>query len=559
MTGGADLVAPAWQLRPTLPELRSQYLAAGLWNDDTLAGFVGKASAAAPDLGFRIWSKDRPVKTTVRAIWERALRFARGLERHGVRPGDVVALQLPNCAEAAVTFWGASAAGAVVVPVVHFYGPKELEYILRESRARLLITADRYGHLDYLAGLADLRPRLPDLETVIVWSSDPGSPGAPGSGADQVAFGDLASADPLNEPVPLDPDTPSVVAYTSGTTADPKGVIHTHRSLMGEVRQLAAMQRPDDLPGLIGAPIAHAIGMLGGLLVPLHRGRDVHLTDAWDPTAVLAAMLEAGISAGSGATVFLTSLLDHPDFTPEHAALMRGIGLGGAPVPTAVVERAEALGISVTRSYGSTEHPSTTGSDPSAPMERRKRTDGRALAGVEVRIVDDDGRDVAHGEAGEILSRGPDLCAGYANAALTADTFDRDGWYASGDIGILDADGFLTITDRKKDIIIRGGVNVSAAEVEELLVRIEGIAEVAVVAAPDARLGEHGAAFLRLRPGASAPDLVAVREHLERAGLARPKWPEEVHVIDEFPRTPSGKIKKFVLREELRARPEVSP
>jgi acyl-CoA synthetase len=547
-----------WSLRPTSEDLRTRYLAAGLWTDETLAGFVSGAVQARPKLGFSIWSETRPCATTAADIWARARGVASGLVGRGVTPGDVVAFQLPNIAEAAIAFWGATAAGAVVVPVVHFYGSKELEYILRESGARVLVTADRFGHLDYLEGLDELAPRLPDLETTVVVPLTGNDTAVPAR-VNAISFTELAANDPGSVPVPLDPDTPAVIGYTSGTTADPKGVIHTHRSLLAEVRQLAAMQPSHDLPVLIGAPVAHAIGMLGGLLVPLERGRDVHLTDAWDPATVLRVMLEARISAGSGATVFLTSLLDHPDFTPAHAALMPWIGLGGAPVPVAVVERAEALGITVTRSYGSTEHPSTTGSDPLAPAERRKHTDGRALAGVEIRIVHEDGNDVAPGEPGEILSRGPDLCAGYANPALTADTFDRDGWYASGDIGVLDDDGFLTITDRKKDIIIRGGVNVSAAEVEALLMGIDGVAEVAVVAAPDVRLGEHGAAFLRLRPGASPPDLTLLRAHLESAGLARPKWPEELRMVDEFPRTPSGKIKKFVLRQGLRGEQAASP
>jgi acyl-CoA synthetase (AMP-forming)/AMP-acid ligase II len=555
MTPGTDRVAATWELRATAPELRAGYLASGLWTDDTLAGFIDSKVAAQPTLGFRVWSERHPAVTDVATVWERARRFASGLAARGVGAGDVVAFQFPNCTEAAIAFWGATVAGAVVVPVVHFYGPKELEYILRESRARVLVTADHFGHLDYVAGIGNLRPHLPDLETVVVWRTDRHDGAGDGSALppDVVAFDDIAATDPVPAPVALDPDTPAVVAYTSGTTADPKGVIHTHRSLIAEVRQLAAMQSPEDLPMLIGAPVAHAIGMLGGLLVPVERGRDIHITDAWKPSAVLDAMLEAKISAGSGATVFLTSLLDHPDFTPAHAALMRWVGLGGAPVPTAVVERAEALGISVTRSYGSTEHPSTTGSDPSAPVERRMRTDGRPLGGVELRIIDEDGRDLEPGEPGEIVSRGPDLCAGYANSALTAGAFDDEGWYSSGDIGVLDEDGFLSITDRLKDIIIRGGVNVSAAEVEELLVRMDGVAEVAVVAAPDDRLGEHGCAYVRLRPEGSAPDLAGVREHLEAAGLARPKWPEELHVVEEFPRTPSGKIKKFVLRAERRA------
>ncbi len=552
MSADEGRAGATWELRETAPELRARYLDLGWWTDDTLGGFIEAKVAENPALGFRIWSEHNPLATDIASIWEQSRRFAAGLIGRGVRPGDVVAFQFPNCAQAAIAFWGATAAGAVVVPVVHFYGPKELEYILRESRARVLVTADRFGHLDYLDGIAELRPCLPELETVVAWRTGGATPFPP----DVVDYGEIAAADAVALPVVLDPDTPAVVGYTSGTTADPKGVIHTHRSLIAEIRQLAAMQSPEDLPMMIGAPVAHAIGMLGGLLVPLERGRDVHLTDAWNPQAVLDAMLEARISGGSGATVFLTSLLDHPGFTPAHAALMRWVGLGGAPVPTAVVERAEALGISVTRSYGSTEHPSTTGSSPDAPVERRKRTDGRALGGVELRIVDEDGRDLPAGEPGEVLSRGPDLCAGYALPSLTAAAFDADGWYASGDIGILDEDGFLSITDRKKDIIIRGGVNVSAAEVEELLARIDGVAEVAVVAAPDDRLGEHGCAYIRLRPDGNAPDLDGMRKHLEAAGLARPKWPEELHVVEEFPRTPSGKIKKFVLRAQRRAEEE---
>jgi acyl-CoA synthetase (AMP-forming)/AMP-acid ligase II len=222
-------------------------------------------------------------------------------------------------------------------------------------------------------------------------------------------------------------------------------------------------------------------------------------------------------------------------------------------VPAAVTERATNLGISIVRSFGSTEHPSITGNRHEAPLEKRLYTDGRPLPGVELRLVDDDGRDVEVGEPGEILSRGPDCFVGYTDPDATRAAVDADGWYSTGDIGVLDADGYLAITDRKKDIIIRGGENVSAAEVEELLARLPGVAECAVVAAPDARLGEHACAFLRLAPAAPETALTDVRAHLERAGLARQKWPEELHVVDDFPRTASGKVQKFVLRQQLRA------
>jgi acyl-CoA synthetase (AMP-forming)/AMP-acid ligase II len=263
-------------------------------------------------------------------------------------------------------------------------------------------------------------------------------------------------------------------------------------------------------------------------------------------------MLEADLSAGSGATIFLTSLLDAEGFGAAHREKMSFCGLGGSPVPAAVCERAEALGIGVMRAYGSTEHPSITSSAHDAPRAKRNHTDGRPGAGVELWLRDDAGREVARGEPGEICSRGPDLFAGYTDPELSRRAVDAEGWYATGDIGRLDADGYLTITDRKSDLIIRGGANLSAAEIEELAMRMPGVAEVAVVAAPDARLGERACAWLRLLPGAAEPGLPALQRHLEAAGLPKQKWPEQLRIVADFPRTPSGKIQKFELRRRLR-------
>ena len=217
-------------------------------------------------------------------------------------------------------------------------------------------------------------------------------------------------------------------------------------------------------------------------------------------------------------------------------------------MPVALGERAASHGITIMRAYGSTEHPSITGSMFDDPAAKRHATDGRPMPGVEIRLRDDDGEPVPTGDAGEIWSRGPDLCVGYTDAALTARAFDDDGWYRTGDMGVLDADGFLTITDRLNDVIIRGGENISAAEVEQVIAAMPEIAEVAVVAAPDARLGEHACAVVRLAPGVSAVRLADVTDALGAAGLARQKWPEELLVVDDFPRTATGKIRKVDLR-----------
>jgi len=285
----------------------------------------------------------------------------------------------------------------------------------------------------------------------------------------------------------------------------------------------------------------------------LQSGAPLDLLDVWDAGTVLAAMAHDGVSAGGGAPFFLTSLLDHPDFDPAvHLPYVARVTMGASMIPADLVQRAIDLGISITRAYGSTEHPSTTASLHSDPAEKRNYTDGRLLPGSEVRLLDHEGRPVAVGEAGEIHSRGPELFAGYADPALTAEAIDASGWYDTGDVGVLDDDGYLTVTDRTKDIIIRGGENVSAAEVEGVLLRMPAVAEVAVVAAPDARYVERVAAVVRLVPGATAVDLDDVRAHAQASGLARQKWPEELRVVDDFPRTASGKVQKRALRVWLR-------
>jgi acyl-CoA synthetase (AMP-forming)/AMP-acid ligase II len=536
-------VDEAWGLRSVPTALADRYVAEGWWCDESLGQQIATAVGARSDLTAKIRSERRPWTGTFGDVLDGARRVAGALRERGLGPGDVIAFQLPNWIEAAVTFWAAALLGAAVTPIVHFYGPKEVGYILKRTGVRAFVTADRFGRMDFLAALDDLRTGAPALELVAVVGDGPVPPYA-------TSFDRLFEADPLDGPLPVDPTTPALVAYTSGTTADPKGVVHSHRTIGFEVRQLASMQAGNP-PLLVGAPVGHAIGMLSGLLVPVLRNDPINLIDVWDPGAVLEAMLEDQLAAGSGATYFLTSLLDHPDCGPAHLKLMSRIGLGGSPVPSAVTERMAALGISAVRSYGSTEHPSTTGSRHEEPAAKRHYTDGHPLLGVELKLVDDDGHEVSAGERGEILSRGPDCCVGYTDPTLTAAAFDGEGWYATGDVGILDEDGYLTIVDRKKDIVIRGGENISALEVEEMLLRIPGVAEAAVVAAPDRRLGEHVCAFVRPTAGSDRIDLDVVRDHLAKAGLARQKWPEELHLVSDLPRTPSGKVKKFVLRDQL--------
>lgn len=539
-----------WEMRETPATLRKHYLAQGYWTDDTFASFLEREITSTPDLRFRVWSESRPYHGRTSDLYEQALRLAAGLERAGIGRGDVVAYQLPNWAETIVVILAGFRLGCVMLPIVHFYGAHEVAFILRQSRARVYVTVDEYGHVQHLENLSTFRDDLDNLEYVVPVRTGASTPETRG----QIELDTLLEPSRFEKHIDIDPDHAAMIGYTSGTTADPKGVIHTHRSLLFETRQLSALDT-NAKSVLSASPLAHMTGILASFLLPTIRHLPIHLTDKWNPEEALRIVLDQNISAGAGAAVFLTGLLDSPNFTPEHAARIRTSGLGGSPVPAALGERAEIAGIRIFRSYGSTEHPSISGCRVDEPFEKRTRTDGHAMEGVEIRLIDpesDDRKDIAVGTPGEILSRGPDLCAGYTDPALTHRAFDAEGWYRTGDVAVQDKDGFITITDRVSDIIIRGGANLSAAEIEEALMKMPSVSECAVVAAPDTRLGEHALAAIRLRPGAEEPDLAAVQHHLEKTGLPKQKWVEELRVVSDFPRTPSGKIQKFVLRDELK-------
>jgi acyl-CoA synthetase (AMP-forming)/AMP-acid ligase II len=538
-------------------ELAARYRAEGLWTDATLGELVAASVARNPGNAMRVYSDARPWSGTFADVDRAARGLAGSLRAEGVGAGDVVVMQLPNWAEAAVTFWASAYLGAVIVPVVHFYGAKEVDYILRAMRPDVVVTADRFRRADYLATYEALLAAQSSWPPPATGGSAPSSRSHRATaGCRWLVVGDtpasalpagarpldrLTGGEPVTAPATVDPDAPAVAAFTSGTTSDPKGALHSHRTLGAEMSQMSA-RTAGGPPMLTGAPIGHFAGMLGAFLRPLIANAPIHLVDVWDPATVLRLMLSERLSMGGGATYFLTSLLDHPDFTEEHQRLMPVCGLGGSAVPLAVTTRATRLGITVFRSYGCTEHPSVTAGSFTDPEAKRLGTDGRPLAGVELRLDDE----------GQIHTRGPDLFLGYTDPALTASVFDADGWYRTGDVGRLDDEGYLTITDRVSDVIIRGGENISAQEIEELFLTIDGVLEVAVVAEPDDRLGEHAAAVFTMRPGVAPPTPERVRAHLGAAGLARQKWPEALYHVREFPRTASGKVRKVQLRRQLR-------
>jgi len=510
---------------PAPADVRARWRAAGIWTDETLLDRLAAAD------GDHLALVDGDVRCTVADLRTRSARVAAALAEMGVAPGDVVAWQLPNWWEAVVFCWGVWRCGAVASPITPTLRAHEVGYILRATGARVAAVPRTFRGTDY----AEMLHAAGFDGHIVTVRDEP-----------------LPEADPVAA-VAAEVDDPAVILWTSGTTADPKGVVHTHQSLRVEADTIAAAHdmRPRESL-LLPMPITHVAGLTYGVLLPVTSAITAVLMDTWEPRRALDLMQRERIATMISTPVFMRTMLDQPAFaTTDHSAL-RLFSLGGAGVAPAMVrEGAAAFDCWCKRTYGSTEYPTLTtgrlGEDP----ERDASTDGPLIGAAELRIVDPQtGADRPFGTPGELLARGPEMFVGYLDAALDADAFAAEGWFRTGDLAVYDGE-YLTIVDRLKDIIIRGGENISAQEVEAALVTHPDVAEAACVATPDATMGETVCAFVIPRPGAT-PTLEALRAHLVEFGLARFKLPEQLELRDTLPRTASGKVQKAPLRAELR-------
>jgi cyclohexanecarboxylate-CoA ligase len=348
---------------------------------------------------------------------------------------------------------------------------------------------------------------------------------------------------------------PAVLLYTSGTTAEPKGVVHPHATLVRENRGVADLYGLDESDSVfMPSPLAHITGLLYGMQLPFMLGSSVVLQDVWNPTTALELIARHQPTFTVAATPFLHGLTHHESIAESDVSSLRVFCCGGADVPPELVREAEqTLGALVNRVYGSTEYPTATLGSPSDPLDKRAETDGRPVSGVELRIVDKSGVEVEAGGLGELWVRGPERFAGYLAQPSGEAVFDPEGWFATGDLARLDSAGHLTISGRKKDIIIRGGENISVKEVEDLLYAHPAIADVAIVAMPDPVMVERACAFIVPADG-FAPELPELTEYLMERGLAIQKVPERLERVDELPKNAAGKVQKFKLREEIRER-----
>ena len=515
----------------------------------TLAAHIEAGAAAHDGCPLVFAAADGERATTLGALVSDAERAAGGLQARGVGPGDVVAVQLPGSYEGAVIQAAVALCGAVLLPVVMIYGPREMDIALRRSGAVAVVLPRSHRGRPHASVVLGGLSRLPGLKFAVVTGDD---------AADAAGLAGLASHNAIGYPrllagpggiyrqPRLDPGDRAVLMYTSGTTAEPKGVQHSHRTLLAEATSPVYTLNGPGARHLGLFPPGHMAGLLS-LLRILLLGTPTVIMQAWDAARAAELIDRHRVTSCGGAPVQLAGLLDRQADGAAALGTLREFLSGAAPVPPSLIRRADAAGITAFRSYGSSEHPTVTAGTIADPLDLRADTDGRLLTGNEVRLVDASGRDVPDGAQGEIVTRGPELFTGYADPALNAAAFLPGGWFRTGDVGRIDGGGRLTVTDRLKDIIIRGGENISSKEVEDLLVTHPAVADVAVIPVPDPVMGERVCAVVVTRPGADF-DVAAARAHFAAAGAARPKTPEVVVLTDELPRTPSGKVRKDVLR-----------
>ncbi|MGQ0841908.1 AMP-binding protein [Actinokineospora sp.] len=521
----------------------------GWWQDGSAAALLDRWADATPT---RRFVSDGTVELDYATLRERAYGLGATLLRRGVKPGDRVVVQLPNWAEFAVAYLALARIGAVMVPIMTVYRLAEVAHVLRDSGAVAAVTTGEFRGFDHAAMFRALRAECPALSTLVLarTTAEDG----------EVAFDEACAATPADGELGAhpDPDAPHVIVYTSGTESTAKGCVHTWNTVDFSGRGLATdvfRMTPDDVM-FMPSPVAHATGFLVGFLVPLTVGAQTHLLDTWEPNEGLRRIEEYRCTTTATATPFVRMALDAAPGANRDLTSMRFWLCAGAPIPEALAREFSDTfsGGLLVPLYGCSELMAATCCHDNDPIERRSGSDGTpALDGIRIKLVGPDGEDVPTGEEGEICYWGPGAILGYwRNPERTSAAIDAEGWHHTGDLGKLDADGYLRVSGRLKDIIIRGGTNISAAEVEGHLVAHPDVAQVAVVAYPDERLGEKACAVVVPRSGA-APTLDELADFLRtERQISAQKLPERLVLVDELPITATGKIQKFRLRELAR-------
>ncbi|HBB8489986.1 TPA: medium-chain fatty-acid--CoA ligase [Escherichia coli] len=527
---------------------RAAYRQQGLWGDASLADYWQQTARAMPD---KIAVVDNHgASYTYSALDHAASCLANWMLAKGIESGDRIAFQLPGWCEFTVIYLACLKIGAVSVPLLPSWREAELVWVLNKCQAKMFFAPTLFKQTRPVDLILPLQNQLPQLQQIV--GVDKLAPATSSLSLSQI----IADNTPLTTAITTHGDELAAVLFTSGTEGLPKGVMLTHNNILASERAYCArLNLTWQDVFMMPAPLGHATGFLHGVTAPFLIGARSVLLDIFTPDACLALLEQQRCTCMLGATPFVYDLLNLLEKQPADLSALRFFLCGGTTIPKKVARECQQRGIKLLSVYGSTESSPHAVVNLDDPLSRFMHTDGYAAAGVEIKVVDDARKTLPPGCEGEEASRGPNVFMGYFDEPeLTARALDEEGWYYSGDLCRMDEAGYIKITGRKKDIIVRGGENISSREVEDILLQHPKIHDACVVAMPDERLGERSCAYDVLKAPHHSLSLEEVVAFFSRKRVAKYKYPEHIVVIEKLPRTASGKIQKFLLRKDIMRR-----
>ena len=527
---------------------RAAYRQQGLWGDASLADYWQQTARAMPD---KIAVVDNHGATyTYSALDHAASCLANWMLAKGIESGDRIAFQLPGWCEFTVIYLACLKIGAVSVPLLPSWREAELVWVLNKCQAKMFFAPTLFKQTRPVDLILPLQNQLPQLQQIV--GVDKLAPATSSLSLSQI----IADNTSLTTTITTHGDELAAVLFTSGTEGLPKGVMLTHNNILASERAYCArLNLTWQDVFMMPAPLGHATGFLHGVTAPFLIGARSVLLDIFTPDACLALLEQQRCTCMLGATPFVYDLLNVLEKQPADLSALRFFLCGGTTIPKKVARECQQRGIKLLSVYGSTESSPHAVVNLDDPLSRFMHTDGYAAAGVEIKVVDNARKTLPPGCEGEEASRGPNVFMGYFDEPeLTARALDEEGWYYSGDLCRMDEAGYIKITGRKKDIIVRGGENISSREVEDILLQHPKIHDACVVAMPDERLGERSCAYVVLKAPHHSLSLEDVVAFFSRKRVAKYKYPEHIVVIEKLPRTTSGKIQKFLLRKDIMRR-----
>ncbi|EFM2710333.1 medium-chain fatty-acid--CoA ligase [Escherichia coli] len=548
---GPDVLFRESNMKVTLTfneQRRAAYRQQGLWGDASLADYWQQTARAMPD---KIAVVDNHgASYTYSALDHAASCLANWMLAKGIESGDRIAFQLPGWCEFTVIYLACLKIGAVSVPLLPSWREAELVWVLNKCQAKMFFAPTLFKQTRPVDLILPLQNQLPQLQQIV--GVDKLAPATSSLSLSQI----IADNTSLTTAITTHGDELAAVLFTSGTEGLPKGVMLTHNNILASERAYCVrLNLTWQDVFMMPAPLGHATGFLHGVTAPFLIGARSVLLDIFTPDACLALLEQQRCTCMLGATPFVYDLLNVLEKQPADLSSLRFFLCGGTTIPKKVARECQQLGIKLLSVYGSTESSPHAVVNLDDPLSRFMHTDGYAAAGVEIKVVDDARKTLPPGCEGEEASRGPNVFMGYFDEPeLTARALDEEGWYYSGDLCRMDEAGYIKITGRKKDIIVRGGENISSREVEDILLQHPKIHDACVVAMPDERLGERSCAYVVLKAPHHSLSLEEVVAFFSRKRVAKYKYPEHIVVIEKLPRTASGKIQKFLLRKDIMRR-----